>query len=272
MEITLEQKNEFISVLLINEMITNKRYFPIMMDSDNLPLSEIFIDLMSKGIVRIDSRNYVPTEKAREILKSFLARYSEYLKLFDIFCAVDLEKGEFAFSSIYDMDQDFFQEFLKQNRWEDLRIAVAQFKGIDPKEQVFMSFIQEGRFDLTKSLWQYDLISGEIWDDIEKICNSALTKDQMEKSANDIGLENVLEDVIKKGTEIAIELIKKGIELDAEDAKLAESQVEQEEYQETTTTYVDEVYMEDYNHGVEYYEPYYDPYYISPIWLALILI
>ena len=56
---------------------------------------------------------YIPSTKGRDLLKQFMARYSEYLTMFDIFSAVDLEGGEFAFSSYFEFkDEQTWNEFL----------------------------------------------------------------------------------------------------------------------------------------------------------------
>jgi hypothetical protein len=131
--------------------------------------------------------------------------------MFDIFCAVDLEAGEFAFERKNDesfSDEDWF-EYLSQERFSDVRVAVSAFKGIDPNEIVFMSFLTEGRFETvdidgnTIARWQYNLTNENdgIWNEIEDITNSAIDVDYLRENG-------VLEDVIKQGTQIAMQQIR----------------------------------------------------------------
>lgn len=80
----------------------------------------------------------------------------------------------------------------------------------------------------------------------------------------------VLEDVIKQGTAIAMQLVK-----DAEDFLASEDEEETVTETVTETTeeveeYVDVVELPYY--GYSYYDPYYDPYYISPLWLVPVVL
>src|ERR1041385_2713770 len=156
-----------------------------------------------------------------------------------IFFLFYLEKGEFAFASYFDFDSDdAWADFTNDERFDDLRIAVAMFKKVDPAEIVFMSFINENRFDTTSAGWQMDLVSDNSWKEIEDICNTAIKPDE-------VG-EDAMLDMISQGSELMI--------------KLLEEEKEQEQNNNTgdgTETIVEE-------ETVEYYQPYYDPYYVSP--------
>lgn len=264
-QILEKDKIKFISLVLLNEIIQFQRYFPI-----NLLGEDVFLDhylklLNSKELLTIKNDKYIPTEKGREEIVNFYAKYYEYLKMFDIFCAVDLDKGEFAFSRIQDdMSDDDWFVFLDDKRFSDVRVAVADFKGLNPTEIVFMSFLNENVFDCTADGWQNKLTSDNVWKDIEEICNTAVSREYLEP-------DGVLEDVIKQGTDIAMQLIK-----DAEESLNSSEETEEEIITETVTEtieveeYVDVVEMPVY--GYSYWDPYYDPYYVSPIWLATAII
>lgn len=255
-----KQKNQFITLVLINEIINFQTYFPVKLEGDNTFINSYLGSMLTQGMLVIKNDKFVPTPKGREFLQNFYNKYYEYLKMFDIYCAVDLDKGEFAFSSsdIFSTDEDWFK-FLSQERFSDVRVAVAEFKNMDPKEIVFMSFLNEGRFDCTAPRWQYNLTGDGIWKEIEEILNTAV-------SAEYLTTDGVLEDVIKQGTQIAMEIIKNA-ELNSDDTEVEETVTET-----TTTTeeYVDVVEMPYY--GYSYWDPYYDPYYISPLWLVPMII
>jgi hypothetical protein len=165
------------------------------------------------------------------------------LKVYDVFSFVDLEKGEFAFARYYDFDSDdAWIDFTSAERFDDLRITVALFKKLDPAEIVFMSFINENRFDTKSNGWQMDLVSDNSWKQIEEICKTAIKPEE-------VGQDAML-DIIGQGAELMIKLMEQ------------EKQLEQNSnnYGQGTETVVEE-------ETVEYYQPYYDPYYVSPIWL-----
>ena len=214
------------------------------------------------------------TSKGREVLQNFGKRYSEYLKIYDVFCAVDLTEGKFAFTEFFDFDTDeAWKEYLDHDNWEDVRIAVAEFKKLNPVEIVFMSFINENRFDLSRTGWQMDIVAGFIWEKIKKICNSALCVDQINQ-----GDTTVMPDIIKQGAELSINLIKREDEIRKQEeefqAKLDEenraNQAVEEEVIEETTYYSYPV--DDYWYGPSYYSPYYDPFYVSPLWVVPLVI
>jgi hypothetical protein len=265
-ELLQKDKDRFISLVLLNEIINQKAYPPVKVTGEDVYLDYHLKLLLSKGMLSVNDGAYVPTELGRTELENFYAKYYEYLKLFDIFCAVDLESGTFAFEEINNpaFDDDRWNDFLANERFSDVRVAVADFKGLNPIEIVFMSFLTEGRFEIGVERWQHHLTSDDTWKEIEEICNTAISREYLEQ-------DGVLEDVIKQGSVLAIELIKDVEEALGEEETLSFPRVE-EVVEETIVTeeYVEVVDMPDY--GYEYFDPYYDPYYISPIWLVPILL
>jgi hypothetical protein len=257
-----EDKKNYISILLLNEMINQQRYFPVLLDDDAKPVEPILIQMSANGLIRVDKDQYVPADKGRAALENFMKRYAEYLKVYDIFCAVDLDEGTFAFSKFYDFDNDDdWYTYLNKDNWEDVRIAVALFKKLNPVEIVFMSFVNEERFDLEKNGWGFDLTSGLIWDEILKICDLALTPE-------DLGEQDVITDIVEQGANLMLELIKKDEEIQkAHEAEANDDDDDGGETTTTTTTYVDPVYVTDYSYGYGYYSPYMSPFYVSPLWL-----
>ncbi len=214
---------------------------------------------MAEEMITIkDDEKYVPTQKGREYLKKFMARYSEYLTMFDIFCAVDLESGEFAFEDYNDYDDDkSFQNFLNEQRWDDLRVAVASYKGVNPIEIVFMSFISEQRFGRNESGWQFDLLLGSVWDEILEICETAIQWEQLgyQDEQGKVPAEDVIEDIITQGTEIMLGLLE-------EEFKPRYSRTNGEAHD--AEYHVDEVDFPDYDK--DYYKSYLDPKYVSKNW------
>lgn len=262
---TTNNKSAFISMVILNEMIQFQNYFSITLNGPDLELEPYLNILLAKKFIRIENYQYVPTQAGRAELERFYGRYYEFIKFFDVFCAVDLEAGEFAFSKINDFEDDAdWSEFLKQNRFTDVRVAVAEFKNMNPLEIVFMSYLNENRFDATINGWQYILTDDRTWEEIEDICNSAVSCDYLKS-------EGVIENIIIQGSELAIKLIKEAEELISnEEDEITDETVTEEIIEETTEEYVDTVEMPHY--GYTYFTPYYDPFYISPIWLVPVVL
>jgi len=264
-----ERKRQFAGIFVLEYMINKPNAFSVLLEENDTDLEPILEWLMVKKYVEIrDSEKYVPTERGRESLKLFLARYTEFLNIFDVFCAIDLEKGEFSFSKYFDYeDPQQWRHYLQQERWEDLRIAVASFKEIDPIEIVFMSFINEERFGRDETGWQFDLLLGTVWDEILEICNTALAWQELDYEDEDgmVEAKTVIEDIIRQGTKIMMDLHEQEASFASQSINHGEKNGDEED-----DPVVERVIIEE--HPYAYYEPYWSPFYVSPLWLGLWLI
>ncbi len=229
-------------------MINGTHQFNTIANGDDSLLEPLFIELMSKGYVTTAGMAYQVTTKGRDVYDTFMKRYTEFLKVYDVFSFVDLEKGEFAFSRYYDFDtDDDWFNYTNDERFEDLRIAVAIFKKIDPAEIVFMSFINEDRFDVTSAGWQIDLMSDNVWDEIEDICATAIKPEELGQDA--------MADMIGQGADLMMKLMEE--EQNRNSGNNGYNGFGG--YPQQEVVIVEET--------IPYYQPYYDPYYISPVWL-----
>lgn len=259
------------SIILLNEIITNGRIFRTILNGDDKMLETLFIQLLSKGYVNVEGDVFHVTQAGQNVFDTFMKRYKEYLKLYDIFAFVDTEAGEFAFEKFFDFDTDEqWDQFKNNERFFDVRIAVANFKHMNPHELVFMSFINSGRFDTNQTGWQFDLITDRLWAEIDDICREAI-------SIEDLG-EDVIKNIINRGTEVMIDITRQ--ELERKKQELEQSKTEQlclahdDEGAEQLEEYIVEttVIVEEYEEDLIYYEPYYDPFFVSTIWLAPLFI
>jgi len=265
-----EQKKQFAGAHLLNVMINAPRSFPVLLEGNDQDLEPVLEWLLMKEYIEIrNQERYVPNEKGREVLKRFLARYTEYLKVFDIYSAVDLQTGEFAFASYLDFeDNASWKNFLNDDRWDDLRLAVAEFKKLDPVEMVFMSFLNEDRFGRDETGWQFDLLLGNIWDEILRICNTAISWKDLgyEDERGSVNAKDVITDIIKQGSALMIKLLKREEKLHKEQPE------ESEDFDDDNGEdhVVKKVVVEE--QPINYYYSYYDPFYVSPLWLTLWLL
>lgn len=252
--VTDEQKKEYASGYLLDLIINGKNRYPLALEGADRELESVFDYMLSKEYVEIDERNcYVSTRLGWEKLENLKLRYEEYLAHFDLYCAVDLKSREFAFRKIFELDDDEWEEYIDQERFSDLRIAVAWFKQINPADLVFLSFLKEGEFDVDKLNWQKKLVSDKLWEQIERIIAAAL---QIE----DLGY--VTEDGIEfSGMQVIEEIITCGAQLSAL-LHTEEEHMNQEDHILPNDFYDD---REDATF-ITSYESYYDPFYISPIW------
>ncbi len=253
-----EEKKRFAGIYLLEYMINTPYTPPLFLEGNDQDLETILEWLMAERLVTTkDDAIYIPTQNGREHLVNFMARYSEYLTVFDIFSAVDLQSGEFAFERWKEFDTDeAFHKYLDDPRWDDLRVAVADYKKMNPVEIVFMSFISERRFGRNASGWQFDLLLGSVWDEILEICNSAVQWKELgyEDDQGVVKAKDVIKDIIRQGTDIMLELLGDK----APKAISANPASKDAEY------FVDEVETPEFSS--DYYAAYRDPKYVSKNW------
>src|ERR1700679_79950 len=123
MFLTDDNKKTFKAIILLNEIINGTHKFKTIDNGDDSVLETMFVELMSKGYVTTSGVYYAVTPKGQDVFDVFMKRYTEYLKVYDIYSYVDLEKGEFAFASFFDFEtDDAWAEFTNNQRFDDLRI------------------------------------------------------------------------------------------------------------------------------------------------------
>ncbi len=258
---------QFAGIYVLEYMINKPHEFPLLLSKNDQDLESILEWLLVKELIQIKkNESYTPTVKGRESLIKFMDRYTEFLNVFDIYCAVDLETGEFAFESYFDFeDKISWNLLLSEDRWDDLRVAVADYKKLNPVEIVFMSFINEDRFGKDKTGWQFDLLLGSVWDEILEICDTAIQWNELgfEEEEGMVPAEAVIEDIIVQGAEHVLALQK---EENAYTPKYLNDY--DDKFMSSSNGEADKERIIIKEHVVEYYDPYLDPVYVSPIWFG----
>ena len=206
--LTNNEKIRFGGFFRLNNMINGSLTFSVLLSGNDLHLEPVLQQLRKIDYVVIQENRYIPTEAGRSVLRDLMQRYEELENKMVVYHSMDLEEGEFALESLYNFDDDAgWDDFLDDDRWEDLRITVLEYKVaekkerklMDPVEYVFRSFIKEKRFNYDKPNWQNELLSGEVWDQILEVCNSAI-------HWQDLGEEEVIEDIIEQGSQLVMDL------------------------------------------------------------------
>ncbi len=199
-----KQRHHYARLYLLDYMIQEKTRISILLNEKNEDLESIFDELMARELIEIDQeQHYCVSRKGKTLHHNFLKHYRENMTISDIFCAVDLTSGEFAFNYYDDYPtKPEWEAFLAEQRWDDLRIAVAEYLKSDPIELVFMSFINEKRFGRdADGNWQFDLLLGSVWDEILEICNQSIHWPDLgyEDKEGKIAAETVIKDIITQG-------------------------------------------------------------------------
>jgi DNA-binding PadR family transcriptional regulator len=266
--LSTEQKLYFASVLLLEDINNFGTKFPVLLEGDDEMLEPLFKHMGSKGWLTVEGTNYQATDEGRKVLKNYLEKLTEFRSVFKIYSAVDTGEGEFGYDKYFEFDTDEqFEDYINLDRFEDLRVAVCELKGINPLDVIFLEFVDTGRFDFEQLGWQAELVTGLIWDDMLEVANTNIHLEDLteyDEEGPTFDGKEVCKMIVEKGTELMMDLIKTQAE---EDSKVEEDDFEEfdeeEEVIETVTTV--EIIEEPYYDDV-YYEVYYDPFYISPCW------
>ena len=202
-----QQKHHFARLYLLDYMIQKDIKISVLLDEKSEDLEPILDEMMAREIIEIDKQQrYCVSRTGYALHQDFLKRYRELITENDIFCAVDLEAGEFAFSFYNDYPTlDKWNAFIATERWNDLRVAVTEYQKQDPVEMIFMSFINEKRFGRDDGgKWQFDLLLGSVWDEILDICNQAINWPELgyEDDQGKVPAADVIEDIIAQGRSI----------------------------------------------------------------------
>ena len=118
------QKKSYKSIILLNEMLVKNRQFKITFNGDDSMLEPYFVDLLAKKYLAIEGGFYRVTTAGEEVFNTFVSRYKEYLRVYDIYSCVDIANGQFAFEHIFDFGEDEWTKYKNDPRFYDVRIAV----------------------------------------------------------------------------------------------------------------------------------------------------
>ena len=187
------QQRQYAGLVLLDRLCTNPKAFhaALLEQEDDHLLDDTFKFLLSEGVVDIgDDDFYQPTPAGQKAYEVMIHQRQSYLVHFEIYAGVDLAEGVFA---------DQTRDHLGDPRWSDLRVGVAEYKGIDPYRVVFLALLAEEKF-FANSDWKFDLALGStFFRELEEIVASQISVEELGYVAEDgVGVSGdaVIEDVI----------------------------------------------------------------------------
>lgn len=193
-----ESCHQMAALILLDRLITEPgKYHAGMMDEENELMEPLFDFMMGEDLISVGGDDlFQPTEKGRKAYQTLLHQRQSYLANFEVYAAVDLAEGLFG-----DADKDH----LDAPNWSDLRVAAAEYKGIDPFRLVFLSMLADGTF-FENDGWKFDILLGSsFFKELEEIVTSQIHIEELgyqDEDGTSIAGETVLEDVILQGAEV----------------------------------------------------------------------
>lgn len=213
---------------------------------------------------------YEASTEARNIVAQHRKKFREFLTFYDVYAHVDPEQGEFAFRKIKKIllkenGKEAWTKYKNQDRWVDYRVPVTVYKGFDPREFIFFSFMEEGRFiptsEDTEHEWAKNLFMGDIWEELEMVVSSAPRWEEQGDDENPS--HEIMETIIIEGANVLKEqrkklrkFIKKQDSIIGLEEELEYVQGDQNSDEDEYDDYYDDPV---YYHGPYYYTPLADP-------------
>ncbi len=193
-----------------------------LIEQDESELEPFLKHMEQRGVICVDEQNcFAPTEQGHKVYEQLVEQLDSYVTHFDVYAYVDLEEGGFA---------DPETDLLEDNRWSDLRVAVAEHKGVDPYRVVFLAMLSAEAF-FENPEWRFDLAVGSLFDELDATVQDQITVAELgyEDDEGEVSGEDVIADIIEQGSALAKERFR--ARQDAEEqATLPDEQV-------LTTTY-----------------------------------
>ncbi len=194
-------------------------------ETDDEGLESLLNFMESRGTLTVEEDNYYKaTDKGHEVYQDLVKQLEAYVTHFEVYAYVDLEQGIFG---------DPETDLLEGDKWSDLRVAVAEHKGIDPYRVVFLAMLSAETFYENPD-WKFDLSMGTLFQEMEQIALEQLHVDDLgySESEGKVSGEEVIRDIIEQGSELAAK--RKSREQEIKGRKQAE---ESPDEQVITTTY-----------------------------------
>ena len=238
--ISVEKKQQFAGLLLLDQIISGKERIHSSMMEKNDQLVEDYLNILEKrGLLSVGEELYFePTDKGQQVYQTLLDQQQSYTTHFDIYSHVDLEEGTFA---------DKETDLLEEDRWEDLRVAIARFKGIDPHRMVFLAMMSSESL-IANPDWKFDLAAGTLFEEMEEIVENQITEEELsyDDAQGHVSGHDVLEDMIQQGAQINQERHQEQVAREEEEARFRDEEPEE------TITIIEE---EPVGYGYGYYNP-----------------
>ena len=184
-----------------------------LIETDDQGLEPLLKFMEERGTLTVSEENfYLPTSKGKEVYQNLVEQLEAYVMHFDVFAYVDLEEGIFG---------DPKTDLLEGDHWSDLRVAVAEYKGIDPYRVVFLALMSADTFYENPD-WKFDLSLGTLFDEMEQIVMDQLCiEDLSYKDGEDqVAGDDVIRDIIEQGNSLSKE--RRREERETEEKELAE--------------------------------------------------
>ena len=188
-------------------------------ETDDEGLESLLNFMESRGTLNVEEDNYYKaTDKGHEVYQDLVKQLEAYVTHFEVYAYVDLEQGIFG---------DPETDLLEGDKWSDLRVAVAEHKGIDPYRVAFLAMLSAETFYENPD-WKFDLSMGTLFREMKQIVLEQLHVNELgySDSKGKVSGEEVIRDIIEQGSELVTQ--RKSREQEVKGRKQAEESPDEE--------------------------------------------
>ena len=167
-------------------------------ETDDEGLESLLNFMEGRGTLTVEDDNfYKTTDKGHEVYQDLVKQLEAYVTHFEVYAYVDLEQGIFGNPET---------DLLEGDKWSDLRVAVAEHKGIDPYRVVFLAMLSAETFYENPD-WKFDLSMGTLFDEMKQIVQEQLCVEDLgyKDDERQVSGEDVIRDIIDQGSRLASE-------------------------------------------------------------------
>ena len=197
---------EYTSLFILKDLCDKPKGISFHALKNNSCLKTMVQWLLERSYICVsETGSYVMSEKGFVILSYLLKKYESFLQCYDIFSGVDIRNLDFAFRYYHTFkNEDDWERFSCEERWLDLRGAVAEYYKFDIVELIFWNFVTGGEFSCGEKNRPFKLVFESIWNRIQTICNQSIPLDSLShtKGGKKIPAEDVIQTILKKGKQI----------------------------------------------------------------------
>ena len=164
-------------------------------ETDDEGLESLLNFMERRGTLTVEEDNYYKaTDKGHKVYQDLVKQLEAYVTHFEVYAYVDLEQGIFG---------DPEKDLLEGEKWSDLRVAVAEHKGIDPYRVVFLAMLSAETFYENPD-WKFDLSMGTLFQEMKQIVLEQLHVDDLgySDSEGEVSGEEIIRDIIEQGSEL----------------------------------------------------------------------
>src|SRR5262249_16476100 len=200
---------EMASWLVLRWFVETGRDVSVLLPTEWSLLEPVIDRLASHNYLIINGTAWEADPDGIQALEHYRQTQLEAIGRYDIFCAVDLATGEFAFAKYHQLNEQAFKRYLMQERFKDLRLAMVEYLHRQESPESIARHLYEVAFAV---LWDRVEWFGKGWQDLAAVQNTAGPLEQAVQNTTSWKLygddeahaESIFDDILRQGEDLMV--------------------------------------------------------------------